>query len=72
MKSTKSSKSAKRAQKQISAEEQGTEASSGKRSATRIVAEVAVWGWVLSILGYFYYSRNFFNLLNQLWERASG
>lgn len=72
MKATKGSKSVKRVQKQISTEEQGTEDSFEKRSTIRIVAEVVVWSWVLSILGYFYYSRNFFALLHQLWERASG
>ena len=43
-----------------------------KGSPLRILAEAAVWLWALSILGYFYYSRNFLTWLQQLWEKASG
>jgi hypothetical protein len=43
-----------------------------KGGAVRALAEAAVWLWGLFILGYFYYTRNFLTLLQQLWEKASG
>ena len=38
----------------------------------RTLATAAVWLWGLFVLGYFYYSRNFLTLLQQLWEKGSG
>ena len=41
-------------------------------SVVRILATAAVWLWGLFVMGYFYYSRNFLTLLQQLWEKGSG
>jgi len=43
-----------------------------RNSAGRMVAEAVVWGWMLAVLGYFYYTRGFFSLLRQIWEQVSG
>ena len=37
-----------------------------------VVGEICVWGWILAVLGYFYYSRGYLKLLNQIWERIIG
>ena len=59
----------------MSKNKEGHKTSSGepqKGSVVRTLAATAIWLWALSILGYFYYSRNFLTLLQQLWEKASG
>ena len=43
-----------------------------EESVVRTLATAAVWLWGLFVLGYFYYSRNFLTLLQQLWEKGSG
>ena len=43
-----------------------------EESVVRTLAAAAVWLWGLFVLGYFYYSRNFLTLLQQLWEKGSG
>ncbi len=43
-----------------------------EESLVRTLAAAAVWLWGLFVLGYFYYSRNFLTLLQQLLEKGSG
>lgn len=38
----------------------------------RTIGEIGVWAWMLSLLGYFYYSRGYLTLLKQIWEHVIG
>ena len=41
-------------------------------TTVRLVVESVLWIWALSVIGYFYYSRNFHILLQKAWEQGFG
>ena len=44
----------------------------GRRRPALLLAEALVWAWAVGVMGYFYYSRKFPALLQQLWESFLG
>ena len=42
------------------------------RRPVLLLAEALTWAWAVGVLGYFYYSRKFLELLQQVWETFLG
>ena len=42
------------------------------RSTVGLLLESILWIWALSVMGYFYYTRDFHLLLIQAWEQGLG
>ena len=44
----------------------------GDRTTLRLLLESALWIWALSVIGYFYYTREFHLWLLRAWEQGLG
>ncbi|MBI4489901.1 MAG: hypothetical protein HY694_12510 [Deltaproteobacteria bacterium] len=44
----------------------------GSRTVLRLACELLAWVWALFFLGYFYYSHDFYPMLQYLWKQVFG